>query len=68
MKALNALKAASPEVRAAALAVLNQVSAPLTERQLARALRASGVGLLDAKRMARALRKLDIIAVAPHGP
>ena len=68
MKALDALKAAPPEVRAAALAVLDQVSAPLTERQLARAFRAHGGGLLDAKRMARALRKLDIIAVAPRGP
>lgn len=68
MNALDALKTASPEVRAAVLAVLDQVSAPLTERQLARALRANGVGLLDAKRITRALRKLDIIAVAPHGP
>jgi hypothetical protein len=68
MKALDALKTAPPEVRAAALAVLDQVSAPLTERQLAGAFRANGIGLLDAKRMARALRKLDIIAVAPRGP
>ena len=68
MKALDALKAAPPEVRAAALAVLDQLSAPLTERQLASALRAQRIGLLDAKRMARALRKLDIIAVAPRGP
>ena len=68
MKALDALKAAPPEVRAAALAVLDQVSAPLTERQLASAFRAQGIGLLDAKRMARALRKLNIIAVAPRGP
>ena len=57
-----------PEARAAALTVLDQVSAPLTERQLARSLRAIGIGLLDAKRMARALRKLDILAVAPRGP
>jgi len=68
MKALGALKAAPPEVRAAALAVLDQVSAPLTERQLAGAFRAHGVGLLDAERMARARRTLDIIAVAPRGP
>ena len=68
MKALDALKAAPPEVRASALAVLDQVSAHLTERQLAGAFRANGVGLLDAKRMARALRKLDIIAVAPRRP
>ena len=67
IKALDALKAAPPEVRAAALAVLDQVSAPLIERQIAGAFRASGIGLLDAKRMARALRKLDIIAVAPRG-
>jgi len=68
MKALDALKTAPPEVRAAALAVLDQVSAPLTERQLASAFRANGVGLLNAKRMARALRKLAIIAVAPRAP
>lgn len=67
MKALDALKAAPPEVRAAALAVLDQVSAPLTKRQLASAFRAQRIGLVDAKRMARALRKLDIIAVAPRG-
>ena len=68
MKALDALKAAPPEVRAAALAVLDQVSAPLTERQLAGAFRAHGVGLLDAKRMARALRKLDIHRGRPSRP
>jgi hypothetical protein len=28
----------------------------------------NGIGLLDVKRMARALRKLDIIAAAPRGP
>ncbi|WP_174297530.1 hypothetical protein [Sphingomonas bacterium] len=67
MTALDALKAAPPEVRAAALAVLDEVSSPLTERQLAGAFRANGIGLLEAKRMARALRKLDIIAVAPRG-
>jgi len=55
-------------VHAAALAVLGQVSAPLTARQLASAFPAQGIALLDAKRMARALRKLDIIAVAPRGP
>jgi hypothetical protein len=66
MTALDALKAAPTEVRAAALAVLDEVSSPLTERQLASAFRANGIGLLEAKRMARALRKLDIIAVAPR--
>ena len=68
MKALDALKASPPEVHAAALAVLGQVSAPLTARQLASAFPAQGIALLEAKRMARALRKLDIIAVAPRGP
>jgi len=68
MEALDALETAPPAVRAAAFALLDQVSAPLTERQLAGAFRAHGIGLLDAKRMARALRKLDIIAVAPRGP
>ena len=68
MKTLDALKAATPKVRAAALAVLDQASAPLTERQLARAFRANSIGLLEARQMARALRKHAIIAVAPRGP
>jgi hypothetical protein len=68
MNALDALKTAPLEVRTAALALLDQVSSPLTERQLVGAFRANGVGLLDAKRMARALRKLDIIAVAHRRP
>ncbi len=68
MKALGVLETATPKVRAAALAVLDQVSAPLTERQLASAFRAHGIRLLDVKRMVRALRKLNIVAVAPRSP
>jgi DNA-binding transcriptional ArsR family regulator len=68
MDALKALQAAPAPVRTAALALLDQVSAPLTERQLASAFRAHGIGLLEARRMARALRKLDIIAIARRDP
>lgn len=64
MNRLDPLQAAPADVRAAALALLDEVSAPLSERQLASAFRANGFGLLEAKRMARALRKLDIVAIA----
>ncbi|WP_019517616.1 hypothetical protein [Sphingomonas sp. Mn802worker] len=63
MTALDALHAAPAEVRAAALDLLDAVSAPLTERQLVTALRQGGLGLLEARRVARGLRKLDLIAV-----
>lgn len=68
MNSLEALQAAPAKVRAAALALLDEVSAPLTERQVAGAFRANGFGLFEAKRMARALRKLDIIAIARPKP
>lgn len=64
MNAFDALHAAPAEVREAALDLLDAVSAPLTERQLAIALRHGGLGLLEARRVARSLRKLDIIAVS----
>lgn len=64
MNALDTLRAAPPAVRSAALSLLDEVSAPWTERQIANALRANGFGLLEAKRIARALRKLEIITVA----
>lgn len=64
MNAFDALHAAPAEVREAALNLLDAVSAPLTERQLALALRQSGLGVLEARRVARSLRKLDVIAVS----
>ena len=63
MDAFEALRAAPADVRTAALALLDEVSAPLTERQLAKALRRKGIGLLETRRIARSLRKLDVIAV-----
>lgn len=67
MTATEVLQAASPEVRHAALLLLDEVSAPLTERELAAAFRGAGHGRLAARRMARALRTVDIIAVARRG-
>jgi hypothetical protein len=64
MNAFDALHAAPAEVREAALDLLDAVSAPLTERQLVTALRQSGLGVLEARQVARSLRKLDIIAVS----
>lgn len=66
MNAVDALHAAPGDVRDAALALLDQVSAPLTERQLAAALRAQGVRRMDARKVARALKTLAIIAIMPR--
>jgi hypothetical protein len=66
MNAENALLAAPADVRAAALALLDQVSAPLTERQLAAAFRAQGYRRSEARKLARGLRSLHIIAIAPR--
>lgn len=66
MNAIEAINAAPPHVRTAALALLDQVSAPLTDRQLVAAFRSRGFGWIEARRMARALRRLDIIAITPN--
>jgi hypothetical protein len=66
MNAIEALQAAPAEVRALALALLDQVCAPLTDRQVAAAFRGQGIGRLEALRTARALRKLDLIAITPR--
>jgi hypothetical protein len=66
MNAVDALHAAPGDVRDAALALLDQVSAPLTERQLAAALRAQGVRRMEARKVARALKTLAIIAIVPR--
>jgi len=44
MEALQALQTAAPEVRTAALALLDEVSTPLSQRQLAAAFRSQGSG------------------------
>lgn len=64
MNADEALRAAPANVRSAALALLDEVSAPLTERQLATAFRAQGYRRSEARKLARGLRNLDIIAIA----
>jgi hypothetical protein len=64
MNPLAALQAAPADVREAAMDLLDAVSTPLSERQLVIALRQGGVSLLSARRIARSLRKLDIIAVS----
>jgi hypothetical protein len=67
MNAIEALHAAPAEVRALALALLDQVSAPLTDRQVAAAFRRQGIGRLEElMRMARGLRRLDLIAIEPR--
>jgi len=61
----DAFTTASPDVRDAALALLDEVSAPLSQRQIRKALEKSGHSCLRSRRMARSLRSLQIIALMP---
>jgi hypothetical protein len=53
------------DVRAMALAFLDEVSAPLTPRQIERALREHGIGKGQRVVLASALHRLNIVAVRP---
>ena len=55
------------DVRAIALAFLDEVSAPLTVRQIERALRKHGVSKSQSAILASAIRHFDIIAVRGKG-
>lgn len=52
-----------PTVRAAALELLDRVSAPLTVRQVERALRSYGVSRSHSVTLANVLRRFTIIAI-----
>jgi repressor of nif and glnA expression len=53
----------TPEAKAAALEVLDDMSRPLSAREIERALRQHGVAKSRATLFAASLRKLNIIAV-----
>ena len=55
-------------VKALALAFLDEVSAPLTPREIERALRDYGVSKSQRAVLASALHRLNIIAVTPKEP
>lgn len=63
--AANKLRAASPEVRTATVALLDELSRPLTPRELDKAFAASGLTRAQSRRATLALKHLDIIAMAP---
>ena len=63
MSKLAAIVAAPPEVRAAALALLDEVSAPLNARELDRAFQNEGFSRSEARRMTLALKHLHVVAL-----
>lgn len=65
MTAIERLQAAPPDVRAAALEMLDEISEPLTARQLDRAFQNVGFSRAQARRFTLALKLLSVIAVVP---
>lgn len=63
MTALDKLNAASPEVRDAVLALLDEISRPLTPRELDAAFCADGYSRGKVRHLTRALKGLAIVAV-----
>lgn len=64
MSALDRLRAAPEEVRAAALVLLDEFSAPLNARELDRAFQSEGgFSRSEARRMTLALKHLHVVAL-----
>jgi len=66
MTGLASLLAAPPNVRAAALALLDEMSEPLNPRRLERALQDGGLTRSAARRAMHALRHVEVIALVPR--
>ena len=66
MNAIEQLKAAPPEVRAVALALLDQASRPMTVRELDHAFAREGFTRKERRPMIRALKHFAIIALGPR--
>lgn len=66
MTGLANLIAAPADVRTAALALLDELSAPLEPRQLERALQAGGLTRTQARRAMHALRSVHVVALVPR--
>lgn len=65
MTALDKLRAASPEVRELTLALLDEISRPMTVREIDHAFAMAGIPRSDRRPMIRALKPITIIAVHP---
>jgi hypothetical protein len=63
MTALDRLRAASPEARDLALALMDELSAPMHPRDIERALRQSGFSRSKARPIVNALKRLPIVAI-----
>lgn len=66
MSGLASLLKAPPEVRAAALSLLDEMSEPLSPRQLERTLQDGGLTRSAARRAMHALRHVELIALVPR--
>ena len=63
MSSLDNLRVASPEVREAALVLLDEISAPMNARELDRAFQNEGFSRAQARRMTLALKHIFVIAL-----
>ena len=63
MTRLNKLRAASPEVRDLALALLDEMSAPMSPREIEAALCRNGFSRSKARPIVNVLKHLPIIAI-----
>ena len=68
MTALDKLRAASPEVRETALALMDELSAPMHPREIERALQRSGMSRSKARPIVNALKHLPIVAIGAGKP
>ena len=65
MTALERLRALPPIVRTPALEVLDQLTKPITPRQLDQAFKDAGFARSEARRMTLALKRLNVVALVP---
>jgi hypothetical protein len=68
MTRLEKLEAASPEVRAALLELLDELSAPMHPREIERALCSSGMSRSKARPIVNVLKHLPIVAIGAGKP
>lgn len=68
MSALDKLRIASPEVRAAVLALMDELSAPMHPREIEKALCRAGMSRGKARPIVNALKHLPIIAIGAGNP
>lgn len=68
MTALEKLREASPEVREAALAMMDELTAPMHPREIERALCRAGFSRSKARPIVKVLKHLPIVAIGAGQP